>query len=119
MHQGELDVALNLSVDDVSTVVQHGTLIWLKQRASVMRPTVFQIKESLGEVSREAGFPFDSLSRTNICDETVHVIVFVGCHDDLQRVHKYKSCQPLGLLTTPSSNSTIRKVPNQDQFFAG
>ena len=40
---------------------------------------------SFGPVSREAGFPYDTLSWTNICDEFVHVFGKIWYHDDLQR----------------------------------
>ena len=49
-------------------------LTWLKQCASIMRPTAYQISVSMGELSRKAGFLVDRPSQTNIWYETVHVV---------------------------------------------
>ena len=70
MHQVELDFDHYSLVDDVTTMVHHGTR-----------------KEVTGEVSKRlAGFLVTvSVGGTNICDETVHVIGKCEYHNSLQR----------------------------------
>ena len=66
VHQSELAFDLNLSVDDVTTSVQHGTLIWLKQRATHRLPEF----KSLGDDDDDA----------RSCRVPAHVSTFHNSH---------------------------------------
>ena len=78
MHQGELDFDFNLSVDDVTTSMQHGTLDLADKhaRASCDPPPTRTSK--IGRSFKRSWVPYGSLSGTNICDETVHFTRNVG-----------------------------------------
>ena len=86
----EPDFDLNLSVDDVTTLVQHGTLDLAE--ATRERHATHRLPEFTwsGRSFMRSWIPDDSLNGTNMCDGTVHVIGKLGYHDNLQRIHKYK-----------------------------
>ena len=70
LHQGRLDLDLDLSVNDVTTLVQHVTF----DLAGATRPThrhleFWECRRSF----KRSWISCDSLSRTNICGEAIHV----------------------------------------------
>ena len=62
MQQGGPYCDLDLSVNDVTSLVQHVTLTRLEQRASVMRPTIFQNFEVFEKFQEKLDFPWQSQS---------------------------------------------------------
>ena len=100
MHQGEPDFDLDLSVNDVTTSVQHVTPDLAK--APRERHATHHLPEfkSNGEDSREAGYLM-SLSGTNTCDDTVHVtgnwIITTVCRE-YTSTRDTKGSKPIGII---------------------
>ena len=70
-----------------------------------MRPTVF-VNSEVQEVSKEAGFSYDSLSRTNMCDRPCYLRTVVSrrsAESTTRTKDAKKDANLLGLLMTTTS----------------
>ena len=126
MHQGKHVFDVDLSVNDVTTPVQHVTCCtWLGWRNARAFMATHRLLFWVWRSFKRRCISCESLSRTNICHETVHVIggfwVSRRNGESTTSTRDAKGCQLVGSTPTPSLaqhlmyNRTIRKARHRDQ----
>ena len=95
MHQRSPDFDFDLSVNDVSTPVQHLTpdLAGITSERDATRRAPELQKTNKGKFQKEAGLLVTVSVGQTCATKPSMLLGHCGYHDDLHRVHEYKGCK--------------------------